>query len=381
MNNLTKRSFYSFLTLYLLSSFIFLSLASYWFYSAQVSTEMNSNYYKMSNISNKVSSEVIYSHMMEKEFKLEIFNDSSVALFDKNKKLKFGSNIQKIDFSKEYYMQGETFTHISKNSAGHLGIEYVVVQSNECVSNVMKLRNTILFTAVFVGIIIIVIAVFLSYMFLKPIKDKMQEIENFVKDTTHELNTPITALMMSTSRARDKKSYDEKIIKNISISTKQLHDIYASLSFLSFDNTSEKAEELEFNKVVEDSVEYFDEILEKKNLTLLLNSSTSKIVIAPTKAKMLINNLLSNAIKYSHPNSTIEININQDFFEIKDKGIGIKADKLHTIFQRFTRANSYAGGFGVGLNIVDTIAKEYMYKIDIASEKEKGTTVKVNFSP
>ena len=50
-----------------------------------------------------------------------------------------------------------------------------------------------------------------------------------------------------------------------------------------------------------------------------------------------------------------------------------------SIFQRFTRANSYAGGFGVGLNIVDTIAKEYDYKIDIESVVEKGTTVTLSF--
>jgi two-component system OmpR family sensor kinase len=231
-----------------------------------------------------------------------------------------------------------------------------------------------------VAIIIIIIAVFLSYMFLKPIKEKMQEIENFVKDTTHELNTPITALMMSTSRAKSKKVYDDKIIKNISISTKQLYDIYASLSFLSFDNASEKAEELEFDKEVKNALEYFGEILEKKSLHVELQSSTCRVIIAPTKAKMLINNLLSNAIKYSHPNSKIEITINQELFRVKDEGIGIQRDKLESIFQRFTRANSYAGGFGVGLNIVDTIVKEYKYKIDIDSVVERGTTVTLNFS-
>jgi len=379
MNKITKRSFYSFLTLYLLSSFIFLSLASYWFYSAQVSMEMNSNYYKMSNISNQVSSDVIYAQMMNKKFKLKIFAGANIALFDKNKKLKYGSKIQTIDFSKEYYHEGMTFTHISKNSAGHLGVEYVVVQSNECVSNVMKLKNSIIFTAIMVALVIIIIAVFLSNMFLKPIKDKMQEIENFVKDTTHELNTPITALLMSTSRAKSKKVYDEKIIQNISISSKQLYDIYASLSFLSFDNASEEAKELKFDLVVSNAVEYFTEILNKKNIKIDFSSEACSLNIAPTKAKMLVNNLLSNAIKYSHPHTEITIKVCKEFFEVKDKGIGIAEDKLETIFQRFTRANSYAGGFGVGLNIVDNIAKEYGYKIHIESKENFGTSVKIEF--
>ena len=239
MNDITKRSFYSFLTLYLLSSFIFLTLASYWFYNAQVSTQMSSNYYKMSNISDKVSADVIYAHMMKKGFTLKQVADAKIALYDENRTLKYGTKLKGINFEKEYYRDNDTFTLISQRTAKHLGIKYVVVQSSECIQNINKLKTSILYTVIFIAIIIIIIAVLLSYIFLKPLKDKMSEIEEFVKDTTHELNTPITALMMSTSRAKKKKTYDEKIIKNISISAKQLYDIYASLSYLSFDHKSE----------------------------------------------------------------------------------------------------------------------------------------------
>ena len=122
----------------------------------------------------------------------------------------------------------------------------------------------------------------------------MQEIEEFVKDTTHELNTPITALLMSASRAKSKKVYDENIIQNISISSKQLHDIYASLSFLSFDNASEEAQELSFDEVISDAVKYFDELLNKKRITLKFEKEPCFLSIAPTKAKMLVNNIISN---------------------------------------------------------------------------------------
>jgi len=379
MNKITKRSFYSFLTLYILSSFIFLSLASYWFYSAQLSTEMSRNYYKMSNISNQISSEVISAQMMNKKFTLKTPQGSKVALFSKNRELKYGANMQNIDFSKEYYPNGHSFTYISKNTAGHLGIEYVVVQSNECMNNVEKLKNSIVFTAIMVALLIIIIAVFLSYMFLKPIREKMQEIESFVKDTTHELNTPITALLMSTSRAKSKKVYDEKIIQNISISAKQLHDIYASLSFLSFDNSSEKAVELAFDTIVSDSLNYFTELVQKKGITVESHLEPHLLKVAPTKAKMLVNNLLSNAIKYSHPNSKIWITLNKNYFQVRDEGIGIAEEKLESIFERYSRANSYAGGFGVGLNIVDAITQEYNYKIEIESEENRGTQITIKF--
>jgi len=243
----------------------------------------------------------------------------------------------------------------------------------------MVLKNRILYTVILTAFFIILISIFLSYIFLKPIKDKMLEIENFVKDTTHELNTPITALMMSTSRIKSKKDYDEKIVNNISISTKQLYDIYSSLSYLSFDHDSEEATELAFEVVVTESIEYFQELLNKKNITLVKDLKTSMMNIAPTKAKMLINNLLSNAIKYSKPNTTIHITTNQNGFSIQDEGIGIAKEQLENILKRFVRANSYAGGFGVGLNIVDSIVKEQGFKLDIDSQEGVGTTVSIEY--
>jgi len=355
-------------------------MAAYWFYTSQKSMEMQNNYYKMNNIADTISADVINAHMQGTDFNLKMFKGYSVALFDKDKNIKYGQIIQKVNFSKMYYMDGLTFTLTSHRTAGHLGIQTVVVQSNQCTSNVMKMKNKVIVTSIFIGVIIIIIAVILSTMFLRPIKEKMLEIENFVKDTTHELNTPITALMMSTSRAKSKQVYDDKIMKNISISTKQLYDIYSSLSFLSFDKSAEKTEDLDFVNVVKQSIKYFDELLDKKHIDLEFSSSTCRLNIAPTKAKMLINNLLSNAIKYSLPNSKISLHVEEKSFIIKDEGIGIAKDKLDTIFERFTRANSYAGGFGVGLNIVDSIVKEYAYKVDIVSKENSGTTITIKFS-
>lgn len=379
MNKITKKSFYSFLALYLISSFIFLALAAYWFFSSQVSMEMNNNFYKMTHIAQSVSSKVIKAHMMGEEYTLEKFPNASVALFDKNRKLLQGSKLNNIDFTKDYYEADEAFTLVSKHASGHLGVEYVVVRSSECIHNVVALKNRVIYTVILTAMFIIIISVFLSYMFLKPIKDKMKEIEDFVKDTTHELNTPITALMMSTSRLKSIKAYNEKVTNNISISTKQLYDIYSSLSFLSFDKGSEEAKELLFNKTVVESIEYFSELLEKKRITLYQELEPCTLTIAPTKAKMLVNNLLANAIKYSTPNSSILLKTTHNSFTIEDKGVGIPKEKLDEIFKRFVRASSYAGGFGVGLNIVDTIVKEYGYTISIDSTPNIGTKICINF--
>ncbi|MDF1877867.1 HAMP domain-containing histidine kinase [Sulfurimonas sp. SAG-AH-194-L11] len=378
MNKITKRSFYSFLALYLISSFIFLVFAAYWFFTSQVSMEMNNNFYRMTQIADKVSSQIIQAHMMNKSYTLESFPHAKVAMLGDDKQVLQGQLQDKIDFSKDFYMDKDSFTLVSNRAKGHLNVEYVIVQSNLCNKNVAALKNRVAYTVIFTALFIIVIAVFLSYMFLKPIKDKMEEIEQFVKDTTHELNTPITALMMSTSRLKSKKTYDEEINKNISISTKQLYEIYSSLSFLSFDNQKEQAQLLRFDTIVKSSVAYFSELLERKGIEIVVNLQACSLTMAPTKAKMLINNLLSNSIKYSKPNTKITLTLVNNSFTIEDEGIGIAQDKLDDIFTRFVRANSYAGGFGIGLHIVESIIKEYNFTIVIDSKENVGTKIKID---
>ncbi|WP_304545945.1 sensor histidine kinase [Sulfurimonas microaerophilic] len=378
MNKITKKSFYSFLALYLISSFIFLSLTAYWFYTSQVAMEKSTNFYKMNHIADVVSSEIIHAAMNNTKFELKPFDKTAVALLNKDELLIDGVLVQKVDFSKDFYMNDMIFTLVSKRSGGHLGIEYIIVQSDEYFKNITKIKNKIAYAVVITAILIIMIAVFLSYIFLKPIKDKMQEIEEFVKDTTHELNTPITALMMSLSRLKQKQSYDEKILNNLSISTKQLHDIYATLSYVSFD-TKESDETLNFSTIVQEQIEYVKELSKKKHLTITTNLQPTIITIAPTKAKMLISNLLGNAIKYSHQNGTIAITTTPEYMSIEDNGIGIEKEKLKTIFTRYVRASSYGGGFGIGLSIVKQIAQEYNYKIEIDSKVEVGTKITIYF--
>lgn len=333
----------------------------------------------MNHIADVVSADVIYAHMLGKEFTLKEFPHAKVGLYDAEHTLKFGAEIQEVDFSQEFYIRGESSILISQATRSHLNISFVVVESKEYLQTLSKIKKEILYVTLFIALLIILISVFLSYIFLQPIKEKMLEIENFVKDTTHELNTPISALMMSTSRARSKKEYDEKIIQNISISTKQLYDIYSSLTYLSFDHKSEEAQKLAFEDVIQSSIDYFDELLERKNISLLVDTKECFVTMAPTKAKMLFNNLLSNSIKYSLPNKRVWITTTENSFSIKDEGIGIAPEKLDTVFKRFTRANNYAGGFGVGLNIVESIAKEYGFKVEIASKENQGTTITIRF--
>ena len=213
---------------------------------------------------------------------------------------------------------------------------------------------------------------------MKPIIRRRERQDRFIKDTAHELNTPITSLMMSTKRAIEKKSYDEKLLQNISISTKQLYDLYTSLTYLSFD-IKEKDEHLDLADVLKESIDYFKELLDKKHITCQYEITASPFVINRAKALKLFGNLISNAIKYSHPDSTITLTLHKGVFTIIDHGIGIDQQIQSEIFERYRRGTEYAGGFGIGLSIVADICKQYNIKVEMHSNEENGTIIRLDF--
>ncbi len=382
MTPLERRSFYAFLGLYLISSLLFLALAMFWFYVAQRNHEENMLYYKMRHLADTINSEVIAAHMQNEHFELyNIAPQYRVALFDASRHRIYGDPLNlHVNFNETFYFDGNNSVLISTGANEHLGVHYVVVQTQEFAQQLHALQQQIAWMSVSIFGIIVLLAVILSKIFMRPIHKKMQEIETFVKNTAHELNTPITALMMSTSRALQKKVYDEKIIRNISISTKQLHDMYRSLTYLSFEQQGEADEAVDFFAIVTDTITHFSELLESKNIDAVFKGESTVVMMAPSKATMLINNLLGNAIKYSPPHSTISMTLTRERFTISDEGIGISKEKLHTIFKRFQRANDYAGGFGVGLSIVNSICDTYNITVHVTSVKEQGTRFELLFS-
>jgi len=219
----------------------------------------------------------------------------------------------------------------------------------------------------------------LSKLFMRPLHQKIEQIEGFVHDTAHELNTPITALSMSVSRALKKKNYDEKILRNISISTKQLFDIYSALSYISFESQHKASDPVDVGLVLNRSVAYYKELSESKKVKILVEAEPFMFAIDETKLSMLFGNLISNAIKYSMPNSKIELRLKEGLFSIEDEGIGIEAEKLTQIFEKYNRQTEYAGGFGIGLSIVKKVCQEYDIGIDVSSEKGKGTCFRLQF--
>lgn len=127
----------------------------------------------------------------------------------------------------------------------------------------------------------------------------------------------------------------------------------------------------------------FQPMASAKGLRLRIVPSSVRVRTDRNLFRRLVQNLVSNSIKYTRK-GTVLVGARRrgDLVEIQviDTGIGIEADKLNTVFREFTRLDEgarEAEGLGLGLSIVDRIARVLHLEIRIFSDAGKGTRFSV----
>ena len=371
MNSLEKRSFYSFLALYVGSSFLFLVLSSFWYYTAQKNALENTTYYKLQHYSDTIGGLIINAQMHGTVLNLPKLEEGYEYFLVKSG--------EKQNFKEGYYKEKGKSILVSSSAQEYLDIEYVVVETDEYHKKLGALQKSVFFVASLAFFIIVLISWVLSKLFMRPIHQKVVQIETFIQDISHELNTPITALQMSAKRAMQKGVYDEKILKNISISTKQLYSIYQSLIYLSFSTKPTEVQQLNLKEIIKEVIEFYSELCFAKNIEIISSLEDAFIKLDKERAKLLFSNLLSNAIKYSLPNKRISLTLTKESFIIQDEGVGIAQEQQEKIFDLYERASQQAGGFGVGLSIVKQICDESNIKIEVDSKLNQGTAFRFSW--
>ncbi|MDO9207891.1 MAG: HAMP domain-containing sensor histidine kinase [Sulfuricurvum sp.] len=224
----------------------------------------------------------------------------------------------------------------------------------------------------------------LSRLLLRPMNEAITLLDDFIKDTTHELNTPVSAILTNLESLgnTDFPEAVQKKLKRIEIASRTISTLYDDLTYLILNHDlAIQNSELDVSALVSERIEYFRHRIEQKKILLSLHIAENILLtIDRTKATRLIDNLLSNAIKYNRMGGKITITLDMDGLCIEDNGIGIPEEMIERVFERYTRADKSVGGFGIGLHIVAMIAKEYDLKITIESEEKKGTKICIEWN-
>ena len=283
---------------------------------------------------------------------------------------------ENIHFDEDIYMSDTYLYYIQNLSDFYLGAKYLIIEIKDNGIWKNKIWKSLLLYGLGLFFVLTLFGLYLAKIFLKPMRDSIVLLDRFIKDTTHELNTPLSAIlanieMMDTSVMVEK---NKKKLNRINIAAKTVSILYKDLTYLTLEQDRQnKDEKIALDRLLEHRIEYFMILAQSKQITFDVSLDLVFIFIDKHKLTRLIDNLLSNAIKYNKRKGVIGIVLSKDTLVIWDTGIGIEAEKIPYIFDRYTRFNQSEGGFGVGLSIVKSILDEYNIEIDVESTVHKGT--------
>ena len=288
-----------------------------------------------------------------------------------------------VQLEKVIYTTDGVIQYIHVLDSYYLGTKYTVVEIDDDRKWFTQAWRNILIYGGFLLVIFLGAGVMLMRLFLSPMRDAIHLLDRFIKDTTHELNTPVSAIlsnieMIDTQRLDPKTA---KKIKRIEIGARTISTIYQDLTYLALNHkiVSEDTD-VDLSALVKERVDCFRILAESKKIDIETDIQPGiKLHIDENKMARLVDNLLSNAIKYNRRGGDIFVRLRPGELVVEDSGIGMDERQIREVFKRYKRFDSGAGGFGIGLNIVAMIAREYDLKIEIDSQKGRGSEVTVKW--
>lgn len=212
---------------------------------------------------------------------------------------------------------------------------------------------------------------------------------DFIANISHELKTPIGAISLLSEAIKDAEGDPvmlEKFTKSLRKEAKRLASLVNDVIQLSRYQSVEMqshAEMVDLSAVVEEAVERNAFRAEQKNIEIKFLAPSGITVVGDQEMLIVaLKNLIENAIIYSEENDTVGVGlrVNEDVAEIAvtDNGVGLDAEELNRVFERFYRVDPSrsreTGGTGLGLSIVKHVALSHNGEVRVFSKPGVGST-------
>lgn len=374
-----KKTLYSFLFLYIfLCVGIFFLLGMGYFHTQEniMFEKIRPNLNEMANNQIKALKDL---HVNIDKSKIYPKNEQFLsAIYDASETKIFSNLTNEPKFSKEVYRKAGKIYFVKELQNFYLGAKFLILE----IKDNKKWFYDIYFMFISVGlpllILFLVVGYFLLRLFLRPMKEAIKLLDRFIKDTTHELNTPLCAIM-SNIEMIDEQKLDEKTkikLKRINIGAKTVSNLYQDLVYITLGHkVATNIQNIQLSTLLNERIEYFSINITAKELAIITDIKSSFIYADTLKITKLIDNLLSNAIKYNRKNGTLHVKLDTGFLQICNSGKSIQKDKINAMFERYTRGCEEVGGFGIGLHIVAMVAKEFNIDIKVEQNKGDGTCI------
>ena len=378
----STKSVIIFMIVYMVSLGILATGMGYLYYMDQKKSLIDKLHMEMRYKTKSINAQLEYYHKNQSEDFTFYEEGYAIALYDNEQELLASTfNDETIDFSQLFYANTDDEYYLVESLfKEYLNVKYIVLRKSLDVKKLDEIVEQIMLRALYGFVFLLILALLLSKIMLYPIKKSISSLTKFMKDATHEMNTPISTILMSFEHM-DKNNLNTKQLRSldrIDIATKTLSSLYRDLSFASFHDYIEYEDTaIDVKEVVLERMKYMDTLIHFKDIQMASDLQHKTINMDKRKLILLIDNLLSNAIKFSKKSGHIEVKLTEEYLSVKDNGLGISQEDQKNIFKRFKSSNSLDGGFGVGLDIVSQICKEYHIKIVLNSELSKGSEFKL----
>lgn len=209
----------------------------------------------------------------------------------------------------------------------------------------------------------------------------------FVADIGHELRTPLTVIRGNLDLMRRMETPDPLSLKSIELEVDRLARLVQDLLILAQAESGKVPMERQRVELDTLLLEVFNQVhvLAGERVTLEIDKIDQVLVCGDhDRLKQVVLNLMANAIKYTKEGGSVTVKLSKEDgkakLSIKDTGMGIPAEELPHIFERFYRGDKSrsrskeGGGFGLGLSIAYWIVRNHGGEIEVKSKLNKGST-------
>ena len=210
--------------------------------------------------------------------------------------------------------------------------------------------------------------------------------QRFIADISHELRTPLTTIRGNVDLMRRMKAFDEPSLDAIQAESDRMARMVGDLLLLAQADAGQpiRRERVELDTLM---LEVYRQMRPMaQGIELSIGEEDQAVILGDAdRVKQLIINLVDNAIKYTPPGGQVTLGLRcsngSAVLTVADTGLGIPAEDVPHIFERFYRVDKArsraAGGTGLGLSIVQWIAQAHGGGIEVQSQAGQGTTFTV----
>ncbi len=226
---------------------------------------------------------------------------------------------------------------------------------------------------------------------IKDSKSAEDVKDEFTIIASHNLRTPLAALrgylqlLDGTDDDETRKNYLNLLKINVDKLSNIIEEIVGMLTI--GDQTSDN--KINIRIILTELIEGFREQVRPKNIHINLHydEGVPDVNLNEYRIKIILKNIIDNAVKYSYNNANIDINVKSDvsdlIISIQDYGVGIDPEQLKNIFNKYHKTSDIMDtnfeGMGLGLYLVKNLLDIEMGKIEVRSEKGKGTEFILRF--